>query len=135
MAKEVENMSLNSPLIQISKENGLSYDRERSSEKISQRNEFFVEMKKQLWLVGPLINVNLLLYFLPLQVIFLMFVGHPGELALSGASMATSFASVSSFSILAHVVLLVDPKLVLVLSLGDESLSSSAKHVSVANAM
>ncbi|KAK7842243.1 protein detoxification 16 [Quercus suber] len=100
MAKEVENMSLNSPLIQISKENGLSYDRERSSEKISQRNEFFVEMKKQLWLVGPLINVNLLLYFLPLQVIFLMFVGHPGELALSGASMATSFASVSSFSIL-----------------------------------
>ena len=40
MAKEVENMSLNSPLIQISKENGLSYDGDRSSEKISQRNEF-----------------------------------------------------------------------------------------------
>ncbi|XP_050256313.1 protein DETOXIFICATION 16-like isoform X3 [Quercus robur] len=98
MAKEVENMSLNSPLIQISKENGLSYDRERSSEKISQRNEFFVEMKKQLWLAGPLITVNLLLYFL--QVISLMFVGHLGELALSGAAMATSFASVSGFSIL-----------------------------------
>ena len=102
MAKEVENMSLNSPLIHISKENGLSYDRERSSEKISQRNEFFVEMKKQLRLAGPLITVNLLLYFL--QVISLMFVGHLGELALSGAAMATSFASVSGFSILVSCV-------------------------------
>ncbi|KAL5977513.1 hypothetical protein ACLOJK_021860 [Asimina triloba] len=33
-----------------------------------------------------------------LQVISVMFVGHLGELALSGASMATSFAGVTSFS-------------------------------------
>uniref|UniRef100_A0A2N9I0Q8 Protein DETOXIFICATION n=1 Tax=Fagus sylvatica TaxID=28930 RepID=A0A2N9I0Q8_FAGSY len=57
-------------------------------------------MKKQLWLAGPLITVNLLLYCL--QGISLMFVGHLGKLALSGASMATSFASVSGFSILSY---------------------------------
>ena len=93
LAKEIEKMSLNSPLIQISKENEFSFDRERSS-----HEKFFEEMKKQLWLAGPLITVNLLLYCL--QVISLMFVGHLGKLALSGASMATSFASVSGFSIL-----------------------------------
>lgn len=57
-----------------------------------------VEVKRQLWLAGPLIAVSLLQYFL--QVISLMFVGHLGELALSGASMATSFANVSGFSLL-----------------------------------
>ncbi|KAJ0989133.1 hypothetical protein J5N97_007489 [Dioscorea zingiberensis] len=56
------------------------------------------EVKRQLWLAGPLIAVSLLQYFL--QVISLMFVGHLGELALSGASMATSFANVSGFSLL-----------------------------------
>ena len=47
-------------------------------------------------------HCNLLLYFS--QVISLMFVGHPGELALSGAAMATSFASDSGFSILVSCV-------------------------------
>lgn len=56
------------------------------------------EVMKQMWLAGPLMVVNLLL--LCLQLISLMFVGHLGELPLSGASMATSFASVTGFSLL-----------------------------------
>ncbi|KAM3339209.1 hypothetical protein P3S68_031295 [Capsicum galapagoense] len=56
------------------------------------------EIKRQLGLAVPLIVVNILQYCL--QVISIMFVGHLGELALSGASMATSFASVSGFSVL-----------------------------------
>jgi len=56
------------------------------------------EVKKQLWLAGPLIAVNLLLN--SLQLISIMFVGHLGELPLSGASMASSFASVTGFSFL-----------------------------------
>lgn len=62
------------------------------------RSEVLVEIKKQLWLSGPLISVSLLLY--SLQMISLMFVGHLGELPLSGASMATSFATVTGFSLL-----------------------------------
>ncbi|KAK9684242.1 hypothetical protein RND81_10G196100 [Saponaria officinalis] len=56
------------------------------------------EVKKQAWLAGPLISVNLLLF--SLQLISIMFVGHLGELPLSGASMATSFASVTGFNLL-----------------------------------
>ncbi|KAK4767584.1 hypothetical protein SAY86_015334 [Trapa natans] len=62
------------------------------------RGELVEEIKKQLWLAGPLISVSLLLYCL--QMISVMFVGHLGELSLSGASMATSFASVTGFSLL-----------------------------------
>ncbi|KAF8364564.1 hypothetical protein HHK36_033464 [Tetracentron sinense] len=62
------------------------------------RAEILEEVKKQLWLAGPLIAVSLLQYCL--QVISIMFVGHLGELALSSASMATSFASVIGFSVL-----------------------------------
>ncbi|KAG9449027.1 hypothetical protein H6P81_008992 [Aristolochia fimbriata] len=58
----------------------------------------FEEVKKQLWLSGPLISVSLLT--MCLQVISVMFVGHLGELALSGAAMATSFAGVTGFSFL-----------------------------------
>ncbi|XP_020087710.1 protein DETOXIFICATION 16-like isoform X1 [Ananas comosus] len=56
------------------------------------------EVKKQLWLAGPLIAGNLLQNII--RVISLMFVGHFGELDLSGASMATSFATVTGFSLL-----------------------------------
>ncbi|KAB2619798.1 MATE efflux family protein 5-like [Pyrus ussuriensis x Pyrus communis] len=56
------------------------------------------EAKLQLWLAGPLIAVSLLQY--SLQVTSVMFVGHLGELALSSASMASSFASVTGFSVL-----------------------------------
>ncbi|KAI4341516.1 hypothetical protein MLD38_026230 [Melastoma candidum] len=62
------------------------------------RYEVVPEVKKQLWLAGPLVTVSLLWY--SLQLISLMFVGHLGELSLSGASMATSFGSVTGFSLL-----------------------------------
>ncbi|CAI0400375.1 unnamed protein product [Linum tenue] len=62
------------------------------------RSELGEEVKKQVWLAGPLIAVSLLQYSLTL--ISVMFVGHLGELSLSSASMATSFASVTGFSLL-----------------------------------
>ncbi|KAB1220004.1 MATE efflux family protein 7 [Morella rubra] len=86
-----EEASLISPLIQISEENEITRDGR-------QKNKVIEEVTKQLWLAGPLISVCLSQYFL--QMISIMFVGHLGELALSGASMATSFASVTGFSLL-----------------------------------
>ncbi|KAF8407631.1 hypothetical protein HHK36_006764 [Tetracentron sinense] len=79
-------------LLPVSEENGLELS------KGFRRIEILEEVKKQLWLAGPLISVSFLQYCL--QVISIMFVGHLGELALSGASMATSFASVTGLSLL-----------------------------------
>ncbi|PSR84702.1 Protein DETOXIFICATION like [Actinidia chinensis var. chinensis] len=66
--------------------------------RVERKQVIVEELKKQLWLAGPLICVNLLQFCL--QLISVMFVGHLGELSLSGASMATSFASVTGFSML-----------------------------------
>lgn len=63
-----------------------------------EKNEILCEFKKQLYLAGPLMAVNLLVC--ALSMISVMFVGHLGELALSGASMATSFASVTGTSLM-----------------------------------
>ncbi|KAL2234403.1 protein DETOXIFICATION 16-like [Sesamum indicum] len=89
MERAEENVTvLNSPLIpspeEIPDENG--------------KEVILEELRKQLWLAGPLIMVSLLQFCL--QLISVMFVGHLGELALAGASMATSFASVTGFSLL-----------------------------------
>lgn len=92
MEREDQKPSLNSPLIEISEE---TLNNQTCTEK---RKVIFEEVKKQLWLAGPLISVSLLQYCL--QMISVMFVGHLGELPLSGASMATSFASVTGFSLL-----------------------------------
>ncbi|KAK9055223.1 hypothetical protein SSX86_026305 [Deinandra increscens subsp. villosa] len=62
------------------------------------KDEIYSEFKKQLYLAGPLMTVNLLIC--GLSMISVMFVGHLGELALSGASMATSFASVTGTSLM-----------------------------------
>ncbi|XVF50532.1 hypothetical protein PTKIN_Ptkin04bG0108800 [Pterospermum kingtungense] len=86
MEREEKKSSLTSPLIQISGEDD------------DRRNKFFDEVKKQLWLAGPLIVVSILQYCI--QMISVMFVGHLGELALSAASMASSFATVTGFSLL-----------------------------------
>lgn len=59
---------------------------------------FVAELKKQLWLAGPMIAVNFLEY--SLLVVAVMFVGHLGELALAGAALASSFAAVTGFSLL-----------------------------------
>lgn len=72
------------------------------------KDEVVAEAKKQLRLAGPLVCVNVLTYCL--QVISVMFVGHLGELALAGASMATSFASVTGFSLLVRLYLRFDKK-------------------------
>ena len=71
------------------------------------RKDTVEEAKKQLWLAVPLISVNLFQF--SIQVISLMFVGHLGELALSGASLATSIANVTGFNVLvrSHYFLLV----------------------------
>lgn len=69
------------------------------SQRKSQLNsDLFAEVKRLLELACPLIAATLLQY--SLQLISIMFVGHLGDLPLSGASMATSFANVSGFSVL-----------------------------------
>ncbi|KAK1326850.1 MATE efflux family protein LAL5 [Acorus calamus] len=80
--------SMEHPLIGASSELGL----------IGKAEILIGEVKRQLYLAGPLIAVSVLQY--SLQVISLMFVGHLGKLSLSGASMATSSASVTGFSLL-----------------------------------
>ncbi|XP_058722495.1 protein DETOXIFICATION 16-like [Vicia villosa] len=82
-------MSLHTPLI---------VEETKQNSKEEDRRELIKEVKKQLWLSGPLISVSLLNF--GINLISVMFVGHLGELALSGASMATSFASVTGFSLL-----------------------------------
>lgn len=83
-------MSLDSPLI--------VEETKQNNKKEQDRRELVEEVKKQLWLSGPLISVTLLNF--GINLISVMFVGHLGELPLSGASMATSFASVTGFSLL-----------------------------------
>ncbi|CAN4106922.1 unnamed protein product [Withania somnifera] len=72
----------------------------RNDESKYRRNcdDYLEEERKILALAGPLMSVNFLLYCL--QVISVMFVGHLGELILSGASMASLFATVTGFSLL-----------------------------------
>ncbi|CAM6127106.1 unnamed protein product [Calypogeia fissa] len=56
------------------------------------------ELTKQFWIFGPMVCVMLLQYSLNLASV--MFVGHLGELALASASMGTSIANVTGFSLL-----------------------------------
>ncbi|XP_031265320.1 protein DETOXIFICATION 16-like isoform X2 [Pistacia vera] len=94
-----EISSLESPLIGNQERPDCGFDGENSQQQgVSTCENFVEEAKKQLWLAGPLITVSLLQYCL--QVIAIMFVGHLGELALSSASLASSFASVTGFSVL-----------------------------------
>ncbi|KAL6183250.1 hypothetical protein ACLB2K_044661 [Fragaria x ananassa] len=93
MEREDNTPSLSSPLIPVCEK-----DEERSHEKWFKREEVVEEVKRQLWLAGPLICVSILQY--SIQIIAVMFVGHLGELSLSGATMALSFTSVTGFSLL-----------------------------------
>ena len=65
------------------------------------------ETKQQLYLAGPLV-VGFLLQNL-VQMVSVIFVGHLGELALASASLATSFAGVTGFSLLVGVVNITSP--------------------------
>ncbi|KAL4392407.1 hypothetical protein HN51_013880 [Arachis hypogaea] len=99
MDREGGKGSLEPLLEKITVESRLKVDDiELKKHKAIERREIFEEARKQLWLAGPLVTVSLLNY--GLQVISVMFVGHLGQLPLSGASMATSFASVTGFSLL-----------------------------------
>ncbi|KAM5570484.1 protein DETOXIFICATION 16 [Rosa sericea] len=98
MEREDNKPSLSSPLIPVREEDGVILEEERSHEKWFKREEVVEEVKKQLWLAGPLISVSILQY--SIQIIAVMFVGHLGELSLSGATMALSFTSVTGFSLL-----------------------------------
>ncbi|XP_022888516.1 protein DETOXIFICATION 16-like [Olea europaea var. sylvestris] len=100
MAADNQTIDLEKPLIQVSKE----YVPD-SNEKFN-RDDMFAEAKKQIFLAGPMMFVNLLLSLI--STISVMFVGHVGELALSGASMATSFASVTGFSLLVGMACALD---------------------------
>lgn len=53
------------------------------------------ELKKQVQLAGPLVIIGFLNY--SLQMISVIFLGHLGELSLSSATMATSFAGVTGY--------------------------------------
>uniref|UniRef100_A0A1J3I6G2 Protein DETOXIFICATION n=1 Tax=Noccaea caerulescens TaxID=107243 RepID=A0A1J3I6G2_NOCCA len=84
----------------------MSEDRERGEDVLTwpligekgNKSSVKEEVKRQLWLSGPLIGVSLLQFCL--QIISVMFVGHLGSLPLSAASIATSFASVTGLSFL-----------------------------------
>jgi MATE family multidrug resistance protein len=60
--------------------------------------EVGAEVRRQVGLAAPLVACSLLQY--SLQVVSVMFAGHLGELSLSGASVAASFANVTGFSVL-----------------------------------
>ncbi|XP_027343250.1 protein DETOXIFICATION 16-like [Abrus precatorius] len=102
MEREYQHEPLRSPLIQITgqeqDEVKVDNDTLKNNKSIAVRREIFEEVEKQLWLAGPLISVGLLNFCI--QIISVMFVGHLGELPLSGASMATSFCSVTGVSLL-----------------------------------
>ncbi|KAK7398823.1 hypothetical protein VNO78_09996 [Psophocarpus tetragonolobus] len=99
MDREDQKASLLSPLIHITVEDRVKVDNiQQKKDKAIERAEVYEEVRKQLWLAGPLISVSILNY--SLQIISVMFVGHLGQLPLAAASMATSFASVTGFSLL-----------------------------------
>ncbi|GMP59086.1 hypothetical protein CsSME_00022510 [Camellia sinensis var. sinensis] len=91
-----QNSSSQSPLIPNQERN--DHDSDGEAHQVGCGAEILEKAKKQLGLAGPLIAVSLLQYCL--QMISIMFVGHLGELPLSGASLGTSFASVTGFSVL-----------------------------------
>uniref|UniRef100_M8BRR5 Protein DETOXIFICATION n=1 Tax=Aegilops tauschii TaxID=37682 RepID=M8BRR5_AEGTA len=64
------------------------------------------EAKRLLRLAGPLVASGLLQC--ALQLVSVMFVGHLGELHLAGASLATSLANVTGFSLLAGMASALD---------------------------
>ncbi|GFZ11977.1 MATE efflux family protein [Actinidia rufa] len=95
MDKEISKPDLKSPLIPIP-ENGTGNSGKPNNESRRDSSEISAELSKQVQLAGPLVVVSLLQY--SLQMISLMFIGHLGELSLSSASMASSFAGVTGFS-------------------------------------
>ncbi|KAG2709479.1 hypothetical protein I3760_05G241600 [Carya illinoinensis] len=93
--KRGESSGLESDMITIQERR---LDEEDEEEEDCWIGNYVEEAKKQMRLAVPLIAVSMLQY--SLQVISIMFNGHLGELPLSGASMGSSFASVTGFTVL-----------------------------------
>lgn len=72
---------------------------------VNKKDGFFREMKRLGYIAGPMVAVNSSMYFL--QVISMMMVGHLGELFLSSTAIATSFCSVTGFSVVVRIFLYV----------------------------
>lgn len=65
------------------------------------RSVFVQELKKVSFVAGPTVTVMVMQYLL--QVVSMMMVGHlDDQLLLSGVSMATSFTSVTGFSLIVN---------------------------------
>ena len=94
--EQISSSSLIKPLIESN--HNECFPEIKNEKCVITKEDILEEVKKQLWLAGPLICVSVSQSIL--QLISIMFVGHLGELALSGASMATSFASVTGFILL-----------------------------------
>ncbi|XP_057479937.1 protein DETOXIFICATION 16-like isoform X2 [Actinidia eriantha] len=77
---------------------GIEFSGEQNKKWYSDSSMTIAELKRQARLGGPLVVVSFLQY--SLQMISVMFVGHLGQLSLSSASMALSFAEVTGFSFL-----------------------------------
>lgn len=73
-------------------------EEERKKKKGITKAIYGKEMKRICYLSGPMVAVVLSQYLL--QVVSIMIVGHLGELELSSAAMAISFAGVTGFSFL-----------------------------------
>jgi hypothetical protein len=61
------------------------------------------EVKTVSYVAAPMVAVTVLQYLL--QVVSVMMVGHLDQLSLSGVSIATSFATVTGFSLLVNKLL------------------------------
>lgn len=107
MEREEQSLSLSTPFCEG---NGVGVDEKGNQGRGISKKEILEEVKKQLWLSGPLISVSLLQYCI--QMISVMFVGHLGELSLAGASMGTSFATVTGFSLLVSLLLFLSISLI-----------------------
>jgi MATE family multidrug resistance protein len=85
----MENPSVQEPLLVTGPEKG-------------DANAAATEAKRLLRLAGPLVASGILQCVL--QLVSVMFVGHLGELPLAGASLATSLANVTGFSLLVRIL-------------------------------
>ncbi len=63
----------------------------------------WLEVRKQGVIAGPMVCTNLLQY--SITIVSIIYVGHLGELELSSASIATSFASVTGYTLLVKLLL------------------------------
>lgn len=63
----------------------------------------WLEVRKQCVIAGPMVCTNLLQY--SITIVSIIYVGHLGELELSSASIATSFASVTGYTLLVKLLL------------------------------